>query len=153
MSASAATAAETSALEPPARLADIPERWRRYGTIELGRRLAARLGREIAARRPRLVAAPAPPATPLLTDERTIAQLRAGSWILAHLDGAAAARRRVQSRRRRPDADYLARFPPYLVPTYPGDAELFASPGFRSLLPDEPELVVRRLDEVMEVGG
>jgi GT2 family glycosyltransferase len=138
--------------EPPARLADLPERWRRYGTVELGRRLAARLGREIASRRPRLVQAPAPPPVPLLTDERTVAQLRAGSWLLAHLDGAAESRRRVQSRRRRPDADYLARFPPYLVPTYPGDAELFASPGFRSLLPDEPELVVRRLDEVMAIG-
>lgn len=138
--------------EPPARLADLPERWRRYGTAELARRLAARLRREIAARRPRLAAAPAPPQTPVLTDERTVAQLRAASWLLAHLDAAAEKRRRVQARRRRPDRDYFARFPPYLVPTYPGDAELFAGPGFRSLLPEEPELVERRLDEVMEVG-
>ncbi|HEX2165333.1 MAG TPA: hypothetical protein VHM02_15425, partial [Thermoanaerobaculia bacterium] len=75
----------------------------------------------------------------------------AASWLLAHLDGAAEKPARAQARRRRADADYLSRFPPYLVPTYPGDAELFASPGFRALLPAEPRLVERRLDEVMEL--
>jgi GT2 family glycosyltransferase len=139
-------------LEPPARLRDLPERWRRYGTGELARRLAARVRRELAARRPRLVPAPSPPAATVLTDERTVAQLRAASWLFAHLDQAAERRRATQSRRRRPDADYFARFPPYLVPTYPGDAELFSGAGFRSLLPAEPELVERRLDEVMEIG-
>ncbi|HEX6201930.1 MAG TPA: glycosyltransferase family 2 protein [Thermoanaerobaculia bacterium] len=150
--AAAPVVAAPPGAEPPARLADLPERWRRYGTAELARRLAARLGREIAARRPRLAAAPAVPETPVLTDERTVAQLRAASWLFAHLDAAADRRRRVQARRRRPDAEYFARFPPYLVPTYPGDAELFAGPGFRSLLPEELELVERRLEEVIEVG-
>jgi GT2 family glycosyltransferase len=149
----AAAGTAPAAAEPPARLADLPERWRRYGTVELGRRLAARLGREIAARRPRLVPASPAPAVPVLTDERTVAQLRAASWVLSHLDGAAEARRRVQARRRRPDAEYFERFPPYLIATYPGDEALFASPGFRALLPEEPELVARRLDEVMEVVG
>ncbi|HEX2253194.1 MAG TPA: hypothetical protein VHQ65_08000 [Thermoanaerobaculia bacterium] len=33
-----------------------------------------------------------------------------------------------------------------------GDEELFASPGFRAWLPEEPKLVYRRLGEVMELG-
>ncbi|HEX2253192.1 MAG TPA: hypothetical protein VHQ65_07990, partial [Thermoanaerobaculia bacterium] len=147
--------AAAAAAEPPARLADLPERWRRYGTVELGRRLADRLRREITARIPRRAAPPAGPAAPsapVLTDERTVAQLRATSWLLAHLDGAADRRRAVQARRRVPDREILARFPPHLVPTYPGDEELFASPGFRAWLPEEPKLVHRRLGEVMELG-
>ncbi len=135
-----------AAAEPPARLRDLPERWRRYGTGELVRRLGSRLRRELAAWRQ------GPPAPPTLTDERTVAQLRATSYLLAHLDRAGEKRRAVQARRRRPDRQYFARFPPYLVPTYPGDAELFARPGFRAWLPDEPELVFARLEEIMETG-
>jgi hypothetical protein len=137
--------------EPPARLVDLPERWRRYGTVELGRRLADRLRRDLAARLRRPPGMPR--AVPRLTDERTLAQVRANAWVLSHLDELATVRRRVQARRRRDDADYLARFPPWLVPTYPGDLELFASPGFRAWLPAEPRLVERRLDEVMVLEG
>ncbi len=138
--------------EPPARLADLPERWRRYGTVELAKRLAARVKREIAARRRPAAAAEAAAGgrVPTLTDERTVAQLRAMNWLLGHLDAAAGRRRTVQARRRLSDREYFARFPPYLVPTYPGDEELFASPGFRAWLPDEPELVSASLDEIME---
>jgi GT2 family glycosyltransferase len=138
--------------EPPAKLSDLPERWRRYGTVELARRLVDRARREIAARRPRQEPADAAGRrVPTLTDERTVAQLRAMSWLLGHLDDAAVRRGAVQARRRRPDREYLDRFPPYLVPTYPGDEELFASPGFRAWLPAEPELVFARLDEIMEM--
>ena len=133
--------------DPPARLVDLPQRWRRYGTVELARRLVARLKRDVAARRPRRAA------PPTLTDERTVAQLRAMSYLLAHLDEAAGRRRAVQARRRRPDREYFERFPPYLVPTYPGDEALFASPGFRAWLPTEPELVFARLEEIMEMDG
>jgi GT2 family glycosyltransferase len=95
---------------------------------------------------------PAAPARyPILQDERTIAQLRALSYLLGHLDGAAARRAAVQARRRRPDREILARFPPYLVPTYPGDAELFASPGFAAWLPAELPLVRAELGEIMEM--
>ena len=137
--------------DPPARLVDLPQRWRRHGTAELSRRMLARLGREIAARMPRRRAAA--PAAPALTDERTVAQLRAMSHLLGHLDSAAERRRAVQQRRRRPDREYFERFPPYLVPTYPGDADLFASPGFRTWLPAEPQLVEARLADVMEMNG
>ena len=153
----AAQSAGAPPAEPPARLRDLPERWRRYGTVELARRLADRVRREIAARRGRAAgaagAAGAGATGTTLTDERTVAQLRAVSYLLGHLDELAEKRRVVQARRRVPDREILARFPPWLVPTYPGDAELFASPGFRAWLPAEPRLVEARLDEVMEVGG
>jgi len=93
------------------------------------------------------------PGAPLIADPRTQAQLRAQAWLLRHLDQAAAKRRAVQQRRRVPDREILARFPPYLVPTYPGDEALFASPGFRAWLPDELPLVESALGEVMEMGS
>ncbi|HEY8020504.1 MAG TPA: glycosyltransferase family 2 protein [Thermoanaerobaculia bacterium] len=87
---------------------------------------------------------------PILDDERTLAQLRALNYLLGHLDSAADRRAAVQRRRRRPDREILARFPPYLVPTYPGDAELFASPGFEAWLPKDLPLVRAVLGEIME---
>jgi hypothetical protein len=89
------------------------------------------------------------PGAPLIADPRTQAQLRAQAWVLRHLDAAAAKRRAVQARRKVPDREILARFPPYLVPTYPGDEALFASPGFRSWLPGELPLIESTLGEVM----
>ena len=94
---------------------------------------------------------PLPPA-PLLTDERTVAQLRALNYLLRHLDEAAEKRQAIQRRRKRSDREILTRFPLYLVPTYPGDAELFASPAFSSWLPADLPLVRATLDEIMEMG-
>jgi hypothetical protein len=88
---------------------------------------------------------------PILNDERTLSQVRALSYLLGHLDGGAERRAAVQSRRRRPDREIFARFPPYLVPTYPGDAQLFASPGFQAWLPHDLPLVRAELGEVMEL--
>ena len=45
--------------------------------------------------------------------------------------------------------ELFARFPLHLVPTYPGDAELFASEAFRALLPERPALRALSLAEVM----
>ncbi len=90
------------------------------------------------------------PGAPLIADPRSQAQLRAQAYLLRHLDLAAEKRRAVQAHRRVPDAEILARFPPWLVPTYPGDEALFASPGFRSWLPEELPLVEATLGEVME---
>jgi GT2 family glycosyltransferase len=89
---------------------------------------------------------------PCLTDERTIAQLRALHWLLGNLDAAAESRAQVQRRRRRPDREIFERFPLYLVPTYPGDEALFASPGFEAWLPPELPLVRTELSKVMEMG-
>jgi GT2 family glycosyltransferase len=99
--------------------------------------------------------APPPPATqdaPCLTDERTIAQFRALHWLLGNLDGAAEHREQVQGRRRLPDREIFERFPLYLVPTYPGDEALFASPGFEAWLPQDLPLVRTELAKVMEMG-
>ncbi|HEV8632190.1 MAG TPA: glycosyltransferase family 2 protein [Thermoanaerobaculia bacterium] len=87
---------------------------------------------------------------PLLSDERTVTQLQAISSLLGGLDGAAERRRQVQVARRVPDRELFARFPLWVVPTYPGDEALFASPGFRSWLPHDLPLVEARLADVME---
>ncbi|HVS02880.1 MAG TPA: glycosyltransferase family 2 protein [Thermoanaerobaculia bacterium] len=89
---------------------------------------------------------------PRITDPRTVAQLRAVSYLLRHLDRAAEKRARNQAARRVPDREILARFPLYLVPTYPGDEALFASPGFRRWLPEDVPLVEATLGELMDLG-
>lgn len=123
-------------------------RWKGYGPADLLRRgwMKAR-GRLLP---PPPSAAPEPPR---LTDERTIAQLRALSWLLGNLDRAAACREAVQKRRQRSDREIFERFPLYLVPTYPGDHALFASPGFQACLPKDLPLVQATLQELMEWGG
>jgi GT2 family glycosyltransferase len=120
-------------------------KWRRMGIGEFLWRGARRLWRQLGRR-----SAPATaPAFPELRDERTIAQFRAWSYLLRHLDSAAAKRTAVQGRRRRSDADIFARFPLHVVATYPGDETLFASPGFRSWLPAGVPFVERRLEDIV----
>jgi len=121
-------------------------RWRGYGPRDFLRRGLRKLG-----------VAPEPPPTavpdaPRLTDERTIAQFRALNWITGHLDAAAAARAAVQKRRKRSDREIFERFPAYLVPTYPGDQALFASPGFEAWLPKDLPIRRATLAEIMEMG-
>src|SRR6185295_16956026 len=117
----AATEGDASDPLPKERLVGgLARRWRDYGPREFARRgyrkLTARL---------RPAPPPAAPVYPTLTDERTIAQLRALAYLLRNLDGAAARRAAVAARRRRSDCEIFTRFPLYLVPTYPGDAALF----------------------------
>lgn len=139
--------------EPPAGdalLADLRRKWHGHGPREFLRRgLVKAVDRLLGGSVPSPAAA-APAVT--LTDPRTVAQLRALSYLLGHLDDAAGKRRAVQQRRRRPDGDYFERFPAYVVPTYPGDEALFAGPGFQSWLPEDLPTCWRRLDEVMELG-
>ncbi|HEV7519118.1 MAG TPA: glycosyltransferase family 2 protein [Thermoanaerobaculia bacterium] len=145
------TAPQGGASAPPPEprtVANLARKLRDYGPREFARRGLRKLREQLAPP----AAAIAPPAPPSLTDERTIAQLRALSYLLGNLDRAAAQRAAVQKRRRRSDREIFARFPPYLVPTYPGDAELFASPGFAAWLPEELPLVRKTLPEIMEWG-
>jgi GT2 family glycosyltransferase len=90
------------------------------------------------------------PSAPVLADARTIAHHRAVWSLLGGLDRAAVERAKVQARRRRGDAEIFARFPLYVVPTYPGDAALFRSPGFEAWLAPELPLHRSTLDEVMQ---
>ena len=133
---------------PPARVpitpANILLKIREHGPLKFINKVVERLR----------AAPPAPPATedgPRLTDERTIAQLRAIHWVLGHLDGAAERRAAVQRRRKRSDLEIFERFPLYVVPTYPGDEHLFATPGFEAWLPGDLPLVRSRLEDVMEM--
>jgi GT2 family glycosyltransferase len=121
------------------------ERWRRYSLRELVGRGLLKAARRIWPQAPTVT-------PPCLTDPRTVAQLRAHSYLLRHLEGAARRRQEVQARRQRSDREYFERFPPYLIATYPGDHALFQDPGFRSWLPREPRLVEATLAEVMELG-
>lgn len=134
---------------PPTRVpitpANILRKIREHGPLKFVSKVAERLR----------AARPAPPGTspedgPRLTDERTIAQLRAIHWVLGHLDGAAERRAAVQRRRRRSDREIFERFPLYVVPTYPGDEQLFDTPGFAAWLPADLPLVRSRLEDVME---
>jgi GT2 family glycosyltransferase len=120
-------------------------RWRGYGPRDFLRRGLRKLG--IAPSSPVVT-----PDGPRLTDERTIAQFRALHWLTGHLDGAAATRASAQRRRKRSDREIFERFPAYLVPTYPGDRELFASPGFQAWLPAELPMRRAELGEIMEMG-
>ncbi len=129
---------------------------RRWPIVGIGPRTAWRRARAAVALRSRLGRlrrriGGVPFRVPAVVDERTLAQLRAVSSIVGQLDSAAKRRRLIQARRRRPDQEIFERFPLYLVPTYPGDEQLFQSEGFESLLPEGLTLVRRRLDEVMEV--
>jgi hypothetical protein len=131
------------------------EKWRGYGPAEFFRRAVAKGVRTVlpaGARRSwgRLWRRRGAP--PRITDERTVAQLRSITWLLGHLDRAAAERRRLQARRVRSDREIFERFPLALVPTYPGDERLFASEAFRAWLPEELPLAEHRLDEIMELG-
>jgi GT2 family glycosyltransferase len=153
MATAPAAGAPRSLLSP----AVIKRKWREHGARELCRRAARKLRAELRAAlgagrdggRGRAEAAAA--RAPILTDERTVAQLRALSYLLSHLEAAAAARAAVQRRRRRSDRDIFARFPLYLVPTYPGDLALFTSRGFAAWLPAELPLARQTLDEMMEL--
>jgi len=145
-----ANTAPGPAADPAAVPGQAPEgrlqRWRRYGPRQLVGRALLRLARQV------WPAAPDPSRTPCLTDGRTISQLRAHGFVLRHLEGAATARRAVQQRRRRDDEAIFERFPVYLVPTYPGDLELFTDAGFRHWLPAALPLKESRLETLMEMG-
>jgi hypothetical protein len=140
---------------PPARVPITPRnillKIREHGPRKFLSKVAERLQAARIAPPPVSPGAPIQDA-PCLTDERTIAQFRALHWLLGNLDDIAERRAQVQRRRRRPDREIFERFPLYLVPTYPGDETLFASPGFEAWLPRDLPLVRTELAKVMEMG-
>lgn len=84
----------------------------------------------------------------VLSDPLAISQLRAQASFLQLLDQTMKQREKIQSLRRVADRDIFERFPLYLVPTYPGDSELFRSPGFQACLPDTIPLRKRTLEQI-----
>lgn len=139
----ASSLAETSAGSP----AGLLEKWREFGPREFVRRGLAKAWRELVPRRSKSLA----PGTAALTDGRTVAQLRALTYLLGNLDRSAEKRHVVQARRQRPDQEIFERFPLYVVPTYPGDERLFASAAWNDWLPEDLPLARRRLDEIMRL--
>ncbi len=139
-----ANRASESPVPPPSRLQRLRESRRRYGTSQFLVRSLARLLRGLGLGGENLAEAP------WLTDERTVAHLRAQTYLLGHLDRSAAKRKEVAARRKRSDLEIFERFPPYLVPTYPGDERLFYSEAFLDWLPSDPSLIRATLDELIE---
>ena len=121
------------------------QKWRGYGPREFFRR-GVRKAAHLAL--PKWVF-DSPEADIRLEDPRTIAQLRALSYLWRHLDAAAVSRQAVQARRRRSDGEIFERFPLHIVPTYPGDESLFGSTAFESWLPQDVPVVRRELRDVM----
>ncbi len=123
-------------------------KWQAFGPLEFFRRGLSKLTRGLLSQGARIWGAP-----PVLTDKRTVAQFRSLSYILGHLDEAAEKRQAIQARRRRSDREIFKRFPLYLIPTYPGEEELFSSSGFTKWLPKDLPLVRKKLDEIMELDS
>lgn len=130
----------------------LAEKWRAYGAVGFFRRGLAKVGAK-AGRTLRERAGVGGSRVPRIEDERTVAQLRALTWILGHLDRAAGRREEVQARRKRSDAEIFRRFPAWIVPTYPGDERLFGSPGFRAWLPAELPVERAELADVIARAG
>lgn len=84
----------------------------------------------------------------LVEDEFARMWLVAWNRIVSTWPALAGKRRAVQARRRVRDEEIFERWPLHLVPTYPGDEELFASDFFRRLLPAAPRLVETTLEKV-----
>lgn len=72
---------------------------------------------------------------PTVADGHLLMQLRAVHGFFAAAEAVESRRRSLEEVRRRPDRDLVALFPRLVVPTYPGDDELFASPLFAAALP------------------
>lgn len=138
--------------EPPLPLSPggLLTRWQRYGTRDLLRRGARKA---LSALPARLVTAGkrGAPVETRISDGRTVAQLRAITYLLGHLDQASERRAAIQAMRRRSDQEIFGRFPVAVVPTYPGDNRLFASDAFSAWLPATLPIERLRLDEVMHM--
>lgn len=113
--------------------------------LTLGR-ILARAGRWLAP--DGVLEAPASEERLCLDHPYVLSQLRA----LWHISSGAgewfAKRRRVQALRKVSDRNIFRDFPPWVVSTYPGDAELFASEWFRELLPKDIAFPFASLEDV-----
>lgn len=120
----------------------LSRKWRQEGTLGAAKALVRRLTSRRAAVAEEIVT---------LSDPRSVAQLRAIHSLLSRLEASSKKRQEVQRNRRRSDREIFDRFGLYVVPTYPGDADLFSSPGFESWLPDKVPFRRALLEEVMEL--
>ncbi|MCW8984894.1 MAG: glycosyltransferase family 2 protein, partial [Thermoanaerobaculales bacterium] len=116
------------------------ERWSRRlrdrGVIGSARHLLARLilGPRVGA--------------PTLEDGHLLMQLQASQGFFSGIDRTGKRRAALNAERTVPDREIVARFPRFIVPTYPGDEEWFASDAFRDMLPGGWPLEHRTIDEI-----
>lgn len=118
------------------------------------RRQPAGLRQRLAGAVSRLLRVPEPERGPDLASPHALSSLRALHRIAVDLPRLEEKRRENERRRSVPTRALFERFPPAIVPTYPGDEELFSSEAFASLLP--PGLPLRRLalsDVMARTGG
>lgn len=101
----------------------------------------------------RLLGVPAPACGPDLAGAHSLSNLRALHRIAVDLPRLEEKRRENERLRTVPTRETFARFPPVLVPTYPGDEELFSSDAFVSLLPPGLDLPRLALSDVMAWPG
>ena len=101
----------------------------------------------------RLLRVPVPECGPDLAGEHSLSNLRALHRIAVDLPRLEEKRRENERLRTVPTRVLFARFPPVIVPTYPGDEELFSSDAFASLLPPGLELPRLALSTVMACPG
>ena len=97
----------------------------------------------------RLLGVSSPASSPFSADPHTLSQLRAIHRIAVDLPRLEAARRANLAAAKVPGRELFGRWPLLLVPTYPGDEELFASEPFRRLLPGELPLRRKALSEIL----
>ena len=90
---------------------------------------------------------------PDLASPHSLSSLRALHRIAVDLPRLEEKRRENERLRTVPTRALFARFPPALVPTYPGDEELFSSDAFRALLPRDLDLPRLALSDVMAFPG
>lgn len=86
-----------------------------------------------------------------LSHPQAVAQFGGLTAFFDDLDRIARERTQLVSRRQRSDGEILRQFPLWIVPTYPGDEELFASPAFRAWLPRGLEFRHARLSDLVAV--
>ena len=113
-------------------VAEPEPRWQRRSTAATLMRAAQRVGATISSK----VAGLYPWPALWVTDERAIGQLRLLDLVVSGDDLLRRSRRRVQARRKRPDSEIFARFPRYVVPTYPGDQVVLSAENVARWLPE-----------------
>lgn len=138
---------EPAAVPPPLPRISLRQKWRGYGPREFAKRA---LRKAVRTALPSWILDERPLHEARLTDDRTVAQLRAVTQLLGSLDRVTERRREIQRRRRRSDREIFERFPLYVVPTYPGDERLFQSPAFRAWLGEDLPVVYAAFDDIMQ---
>lgn len=132
-------------VEPAVPKISLGEKWRGYGPRDFVKRAIRKVLRKAL---PSWIFADAGPTTHIV-DPRTFAQLQATTYLLGRKEELAESRRRTQALRVRPDREIFAKFPLVLVPTYPGDEDLFSGSAFRDLLPEDIPIEEYSLAEIM----